>query len=52
MRTICLKIIKVSALIVCLGVASSACFWGHDVHDGRGGHHEEHHEDDHRGDHR
>jgi hypothetical protein len=49
--SICMKIVKAAALVTCLGVASSACFWrGRDVHDDRRdheGHHDEHHEDRH-----
>lgn len=48
-RFICLSIVKASAVVVCLGIASSACFFrGHDAHDG-GEHREDHHDDDHHG---
>jgi hypothetical protein len=52
MRSICLKIVKVAAVVVCLGIASSACFFRGDVRGGRGDHHEDRHEDEHRGEHR
>jgi hypothetical protein len=46
LRSICLKIVMASAVVVCVGIATSACVWGV-----RGGHHddrddrrEEHHE--------
>ncbi len=45
------KFIKVAAVIACLGVGSSACFWRErDVHDDRRD--RDDHHDDHRGDHR
>jgi hypothetical protein len=51
--SICMKFVKASALVVCLGIASSACFWRErDVHDDRRGHEHEEHHDDHRGDRR
>ena len=48
LRSICLNILKVAAVVVCLGVGSSACWvhgrdGGHDDHrDGREGHRDEH----------
>ena len=45
LRSICLSIVKVSALVICLGIGASACW----VHDGRDGHYGryDHHEDRH-----
>lgn len=49
MRSICLKLVKVTAVVVCLGIGTSACWgYGHDGRDGRYGrddHHEERHEE-------
>jgi hypothetical protein len=44
MRTVCLNIVKVAAVVVCLGIGTSACFWGER---GRDVHHEDRHEDRH-----
>jgi hypothetical protein len=47
LRSICLKVVKVTALVVCIGIGASACW----VHGGagydarRGDHHEERHEE-------
>jgi hypothetical protein len=48
-RTICVKIVKVTALVICVGIGASAC-WGHDGygrdgHYGRDDHHDDHHEE-------
>jgi hypothetical protein len=46
-----MRLIKVAALVACLGVASSACFWRErDVHDDR--HDHDDHHDEHRDDRR
>jgi hypothetical protein len=49
LRSIGFKIVKVSALILCLGVGASACWGygrgGHDGRDGRDDHHDEHREE-------
>jgi hypothetical protein len=49
LRSICLKLVKVTAVVVCLGIGTSACWgYGHDGRDGRYGrddHHEERHEE-------
>lgn len=49
-RFVCLSIVKASAVVVCFGIATSACFFrGHDAHDGHGDHREDRHDDDHHG---
>jgi hypothetical protein len=46
LRSICLTVVKVSALVICLGIGASAC-WVHDGYnrDGHYDRHEEHRED-------
>jgi hypothetical protein len=46
LRSICLTVVKVSALVICLGIGASAC-WVHDGYnrDGHNDRHEEHRED-------
>jgi hypothetical protein len=49
LRFICLKVVKVTAVVICLGIGASACWvhggYGHDGRSGRDDHHEEHHEE-------
>jgi hypothetical protein len=48
LRSICVKVVKVTALVICLGIGASACWVHGDPHYDR---HEDRHED-HRGDRR
>jgi hypothetical protein len=53
LRSVCLSIVKVAAVVVCLGVGTSAC-WVHG-RDGGYGDHRDYHEgrgDEHRGERR